>query len=347
MTVETAETSPSSVTPADAEVTSTPAEATTDAAAASSTATDAKEAEARPSLLSVLKDVVEPKEATPEGSSPAAAEKPAGDGAPEAPKELTDAEIAELPFHNHPRFKQVVDQKNALKGELETATTRLQELERPAEQWGNVRGFMEHNGISDQDMLDGFKMMAMIRTDPLAGRAAVASYLSELDRALGLVLPDDLREDVENGYMSEERAKELSQARATTAQVTAERAAQQEQDGRAQAAREAQELGQRLTSAAESWEAAKRARDPDFEAKADLIADRMRAISLAERKTPKTPEEINALLDRAHTDVTAHLRRFVPAPRAVSRPTSAAPATVAAPAPSTMREAMALAARGR
>lgn len=343
MTDLTAETSPSSVTPADAEVTATPAEATTDAPAASSSAPDAKED--RPSLLDVVKNVVEPKEDTgPEASSAAAAEKPA-DGEPDAPKELTDAEIAELPFHNHPRFKQVVDQKNALKAELTTASDKLREFEEPARLWGNVRGFMEHNSISDQDMLDGFKMMALIRTDPIEGRKAVAAYLTELDQALGLVLPKDLRDDVESGYLSEERANELARARAATRSYEAVETERRQTQERDQAASARQEVTSKLTAAAEGWETARRARDPDFEAKADLIADRMRAIAMQERKSPRNEAEMHALLDRAYDDVTGQLRRFTPAPKPVARPTNSSPATVAAPVPKTLRDAIALSVR--
>lgn len=344
MTVDTAETSPSSETPAEGVVdTSIATEATTDVRAEPSTA-DANEAPR--SFLDVVKSVVEPKREEPEGSSPAAAEKPDEGGEPEAPPELTDAEIAELPFHNHPRFKQVVDQKNAFKAQLETTTAQLREMERPAEQWSNVREFMEHNSISDDDMLDGFKMMALIRTDPMQGRVALAAYLTELDSALGLVLPDDIREDVESGYLSEERAFELSRARAMTVSQTAQQQQQRQAEERAQAERASQELGNQLSTAAENWEAARRTRDPDFDAKQDLIADRMRAIAMAERLRPNTPEQLTALLDRAHADVTAHLSRFRTPPAAVRRPTSASQATVAAPQPKSLREAITLAARG-
>lgn len=318
---------------------------TTDVTAAPSPAEgDAKEPP--PSLLDVVKNVVEPKEEAeaPSAPEPAKTDDPAAPPVP--PPEMTDAEIAALPFHNHPRFREVLSQRNALRGELGEAQTKLRQYEPDAQQWMNVREFMQSNNLSDQDVLDGFRMMALLRTDPLQGRAAIAQYLTDVDRALGLLLPDDLREDVESGYLSEERAAELAKARAATASYEAQTAEQRQQEERNQALRENEALAQRLTSAAETWENARRARDPDFEVKADLIADRMRSIAQAERLQPRTPEEITALLDRAAQDVAVHLKRFVPAARAVNRPTSASPATVAAPEPKTLREAIMLAARG-
>jgi hypothetical protein len=298
---------------------------------------DAKEAQ--PSLLDVVKAVVEPKpEPVLEAPSAAAADR--SDPAKPAPQEMTEAEIAELPFHNHPRFKEVISQRNALKGELGEAAEKLRQYEPDAQQWGNVREFMQHNNLSDQDVLDGFRMMALLRTDPLQGRAAMAQYLAEVDAALGLRLPDDLLEDVESGYISEERAVELAQMRARTQGFEAQALAQNQLAERTQAEQAQQAISQRMTSAAEAWEASRRSRDPDFEAKADLIADRMRSIAQAERLQPRTPEDITALLDRAHADVTTHLKRFVPATRPINRPTAASPATSAAPAPTTMREAI-------
>jgi hypothetical protein len=297
-------------------------------------------------LLDVVKSVVEAKPEAQE--APSAAEPAKTDDASPAPApvELTEAEIAELPFHNHPRFREVLTQRNALRGELAETQTKLRQYEPDAQQWGNVREFMQHNNLSDQDVLDGFRMMALLRTDPLQGRAAIAQYLTDVDLALGLVLPDDLREDVESGYLSEERAAELAKARAATSSYEAAATETRQHEERTQALRANEALAQRLTSAAEAWETARRERDPDFEAKQDLIADRMRSIAQAERLQPRTPEEIIALLDRAAQDVTVHLKRFVPAPRSMSRPTSASPATVAAPEPKTMREAIMLAARG-
>jgi hypothetical protein len=288
---------------------------------------------------------VEPK-AEPEAPSATEAPEPVEGGETPAPSELTEAQIAELPFHNHPRFKEIVGQKNALKSELQTITAKVEELQRPAEQWGNVREFMATNSLSDQDMLDMFRMGALLRTDPLAGRAAIAEYLSDIDLALGLRLPPDLQEDVDAGYMSEERARELHQARSTASQAEATAQAQREREEQARAVQQQTEHAQQLTSAAKAWEAAKRARDPDFDAKQDLIVDRMRSIAAAERLQPRTAADINALLDRAHQDVTAQLRRFVPAPKPVNRPPSGAPTTVATPQPMTMREAIAQAARG-
>ena len=291
-----------------------------------------------------MKSVVE---ARPEPEAPSAPEPAKTDvEAPAAPQEMTEAEIAELPFHNHPRFREVLTQRNALRGELGEAQTKLRQYEPDAQQWGNVREFMQHNNLSDQDVLDGFRMMALLRTDPLQGRAAIAQYLTDVDLALGLVLPNDLREDVDSGYLSEERAYELAKARAATTSYEAAAAETRQYEERTQAQRAHEAMAQRLTSTAEAWENERRGRDPDFEAKADLIADRMRSIAQAERLQPRTPEEIVALLDRAAQDVTVHLKRFVPVPRPMSRPTSAAPATVAAPEPKTMREAIAMAARG-
>src|SRR3954469_17015945 len=134
----TEELSPSSTTAEAVEAPAPAPEATTDAPADPSPAGDAKEAS--PSLLDVVKAVVEPKV---EAEAPSAAAPEKNDAAtPEPAPELTEAEIAELPFHNHPRFKEVLTQRNALRGELAEVQTKLRQYEPDAQQWGNVRAFM-------------------------------------------------------------------------------------------------------------------------------------------------------------------------------------------------------------
>lgn len=342
MLVEETETSPGSEPAEDVAANPAPAEATTDVAESSPAAADVNEA--KPKLLDVVKAVVQP-QAEPEASS-AAEPKTEGQAAPEeASDELTSEELETLPFGKHPRFKQVIGQRDEARQQAGELQTKLAEYEPAAQQWGLVRGFMSENQLSDTDMLDGFRMMAMVRMDPLNGRKAIVDYLDQLDTALGLKLPEDLRDDLDLGRITEERAYELSRSRAAQTAQQQEQQQRQTEQQQSQQREQVQQHVSNMTTAATAWETQVRGTDPDFDRKQQLIADRMQALVAADPKaTPKNADEMTALLNRAHTDVTSALKRIVPQPRPVARPTSAANPTVAAPQPKTMREAIALAA---
>jgi hypothetical protein len=111
-----------------------PAEA--DAKPAESSPADEKDAKPR-SLADVVRDVVEPKTAPEETSAPGgeqgktegeAAEAPKGDEAKQEPED-----DSKLPFHTHPRFQQLIHERNELKPQ--------------ANRSGKSQTFMEFHGL--------------------------------------------------------------------------------------------------------------------------------------------------------------------------------------------------------
>jgi hypothetical protein len=87
----------------------------------------------KPTLLDVVKAVVEPKAEEPEAvAAPDAESKVAESPVVEAP--LTDDQLKELPFHRHPRFKQVVKERSSALSQVSEFQAEVERLKGPAAQ---------------------------------------------------------------------------------------------------------------------------------------------------------------------------------------------------------------------
>lgn len=336
MLIEADETSPVSANPADTAPVEGAAPAGDVAEGSSPSTPDVKEAPK--TLLDVVKNAVaDPKE--PEGPSAEEAAKTPGE-APEgeAPADA-DEDFSKEPFGRHPRFKKLLEDRNRLRDENKGYGEKIAALEGPAQQYAHIEQFMQSNGLAPAEVIELFKVGALIKTDPFAAEEILLGKLMELQTVTGRILPQDLREDVEQGRITEDRARELSAARAKatfTGQrieaVTAETTKREER-------RTADGLSARIQAAGDEWEVGKKAKDPSYAAKAESIKDRA-LVLIATKGAPRTPEEAVAILEQAHKDVTERMRAALPAKPAIQRSPSASSPVEATPAPKTLREAI-------
>jgi hypothetical protein len=311
---------------------------------AGSSAADVKDP--KPSLLDVVKAVVEPKvEGAGATSAAEAKETDPEKEAKEAAEPRSEDDFKDTPFGRHPRFKQVLNERNAAVTRARERDAEVERLSGPAGQYASIEQFMQANGLSATEAVQSFKLAALVKNDPEAALTELLPVLVELRKRTGHELPEDIRKDVEEGRITEDRGRELSQARAREARATqrAEAVTHTAETERTQ--REATEAQSKIVSATEQWEARTRKADPDFAAKEDFIADRARAIIAAEGP-PKDPAAAVAIVERAHKDVTAKMRSLVPAKPSLKRPTERSSSTTATAAPTTLRQAIEAAAAG-
>jgi hypothetical protein len=337
MLTHSTETSPVSET--DVPVDSSPGpEATT-----SEVAADVKVEETpAPTLLDVITDVVKPKaEDTPaEASSAKGTEEPGSEGVEGVAAKAEDTENFENePFGRHPRFQQVLSDRNSLR-------TKVEALRAPAENYTKIETFLAQNDISNEEMVDLFKVAALAKADPGEALKALQPLLSDLYERTGAFLPDDLRTDVEEGKITEERGRELARTRAQARELESQNSRMRERDAAVSEETKAEQRAAALGSAYADWENARKAKDPDFADKEDLIADRCRAI-IAAKGQPASAAEMTGILDQAYTDVTARLRKMIPA-REEIRPAARSNSPSATAQPNSLKEALAqAAAQGR
>lgn len=263
-------------------------------AAASSPATGDEDVD----LLSVVRDVV--KESRPDASdtAPPAEGEEEGQEDPGKPKKPDDENFSDVPFNKHPRFQQLVRERNVFRQD--------------AERYNNVVGFIENAGLTADEAADGLTIMGLAKTNPAEAWKRIQPWVQKVLVAAGEVLPDELQQRVVAGEMSREAAIELSRAKAHAQSVqTAQSFREQQEQARQQA-----QAAQAVTGAAVSWEQDRRTKDPNFDTKLTAIQKEVLFLQSTEGK-PNTAEGVRAQLNKAYKAVNDSLR---PAPVVAARP---------------------------
>jgi hypothetical protein len=168
---------------------------------------------------------------------------------------------------------------------------------------------------------------------------AMAPHIVKAQQALGLSLPQDLQQQVDQGFTTKELAAELARQR-----VTAEQTQARLEEARSRQVEEANLRVQlSIKSAVDSWQSDVRRTDPDFDKKAELMTQYAHGM-LAEYGVPSTPEEAVAMANEAKRRADEFLKTVAPpvAPQATRpRPTSVnSPGINAKPQPTSLQEAV-------
>ncbi len=240
-------------------------------------------------LLGVVRDAAPAKKPDAAAASPAegaeTGDKP-GEGAPKQPD---NENYSDVPFNKHPRFRQLLSERNANKGD--------------AEKYRQVDTFIRDNGMTAQEAADLLTVGAMAKTNPAKAWELARPWVENLLKACGEVLSPDLQQAVQEGRMTQEAAYEVSRSRASVAAMEASRVFEE----RRRQEQSQTEHARSITTAAEDWETDRRARDPNYDTKLELI-HREIAWRHHNGDVPKTPQEVKAQLDDAYKAVNAALK---------------------------------------
>jgi len=305
------------------------------AASSSADTSDAKQEEPK-SLLDVVKRVVEPVAEVLEVPS-ASVEKSETDLNPkpaEGEGVADPVNDADLPFHNHPRFKEIIQERN--------------ELRPDAEKFRSMQSFMQANNLTGEEVAEGYDIMALLKSNEHGNlqkaRTWFAERLQGLDSVLGNTLPDDLRQKVDDGLVDEEVARELAQQRSRadllshqSRQRQASEDADRQTEQEARAMQDARDMG----LAVQDWENGIKAKDPDYsEKKAGMVEDQVRAIIMKRGgKHPTTQQEALDLVKEAYGNVNDTIKSITPKPRPMT-PSPAGMSVRATTAPATLQDAV-------
>ena len=339
-----------------------PAQTSTDAkspdTARSSGADDTGATKERETLLSVVRKVTRSDDAQ-SGQSP----KPKDGNSSQVQGERTDGEHAEaetpedaaedeksVPFHQHPRWQKVVGERNALRAQVTAIQKEAVSWKRDSDDYRKVTGFMEHNGLSGAEVGEGFEIMSLLKNNPAKALERLAPVVDNLRRFVGDLLPDDLRQKVDQGYLDEATARETARLRAQqnyNAQLTADR------NARAQQQRQMQEqqayhnrLANEFSATVGTWETEIRGKDPDFDRKAVIVKDYAEKL-LREQGWPRTKEEALDVVKRAYAVANQRLKFALPLRSSITpSPRSSNSSTNGQTAPKTMLEVVRRARRG-
>lgn len=300
-----------------------------DVAAQSSSATDATEA----TLQEVIAAAVKPKEdkAEDSGSSDresgqeptdksgkADAQQTQEGEIPNADGKQAEQDDSKLPFHKHPRWQEVLRERDSFKA--------------GHEQFQQIQTFMEVNQLAPQEVAEGFEIMALIRRDPEQALEKLMPFVQKLELVTGRKLPDDLQKRVEDGVADEDTAREAARARFESQR----RQALEQSTHETQLRNEQQLQVQQIRSAVAVVEQEIQSGDPDYARKQPFVMDRVRALIV--EKQPRTPEEATAIVRQAHAEITDRLKPMVQQRKQVQNPTSGDTATSSRAAPTSLLE---------
>lgn len=279
-------------------------------------------------LLSVMRDVLKENEpadeqAEVEGSPPTEPE--AGQDADASPSD-TDADpdaesYSDVPFNQHPRFKQLVAERRAYKSD--------------AERYQNVQSFLTQHNLSGDEAADMLTIAGLMKTNPREAWERARPTIEKLMIAAGEILPQDLEQRVNAGDMPADQAFELSALRAQTESQrrAAEWAAQRQQQ------EYQQQVSSTLQQTASMWEGEKSVSDPVFQKKLPFIQREIVFLQSQEGR-PSTPQGVRDQLDRAYKAVATQMRQFSPAPqkRAIQPVNGGQGGSSAAPRPKSIKD---------
>ena len=280
------------------------------------------------SLLEAITEASKPDK--PETDSPAV-EKGKQDQEDKPDTELSqDDKDKALPFHDHPRWKEVVTERDKFKAEAaenEEASTAITRLET----------FLTEKNLTVEEFNNSLQISALMRNDPHAALQALTPYYQALLEVTGTTLPKDLQDAVEGGTISQNYAQEVAKSRAGQTLAT-QKVAQTEQRFTQQ---QATERNQTLSTTASAWETEKSSSDPDYSKKAELVRENLE-LRWRQGDVPQDAAAMRAQCDSALKAVETRLRTFLPKRSATTPSPTIGAAGNPAPVtpPKTLEEAM-------
>ena len=260
-------------------------------------------------LLSVVMDAVkQPK--TEDDSPPAKAAEatPTGATGGEAgsdnadPAEVSPEELASFTPAAQKRIRELANTNRELR-------SQLADVQAVVEDHGKLTSFMQENHLQHEHVGTLLQFGALLRKGDLAqAKAIMEPYWLAVTEALGERLPPDVQQQVDDGLLAEEVARELVRTRSerdrlknTVVETT-----------RAVEADTTEQVRVNISRAVKDWEAQIRARDPDYSDKADTVQEFAKAI-IAERGRPRSPQEAQAYAQEAYEKVQKTFAKFRPA----------------------------------
>lgn len=266
------------------------------------------------------------------------------DEEPEDPSALSDEEMAKLPARTQARISTLLDQRRALSSELKASKEEFERAKPAIENYGKIQSFMREHDLSPRDAGEAMTLAGLIQTNPVEAFKRLQPVYMQLAQIAGAVLPNDLAEDVRLGRITQERARELSAARAADAvhkQQAGRHQAKEQEDTQRRETEQHQEHVRTMARAGDDLSAEKAKSDPDWKLKEPLMVTALQA-DLARNGMPKSAADLRQRFDAAYKEVTKQVSAFRPAPKATQRaaPSASSAAQSTAAPPKSVQEAV-------
>ena len=312
---------------------------------------DKPQGETKESLLEAVQRAVPELRRTKEGAdegeqgaSPAQVadkDRAALDDDPELPDEVTADEQAKYGKTAKRRINKLTKQREKLQGELQ----RLQPSAQAADQ---VTKYLRDADISRDDFLMTLELAAaMRRGDFRTFYEGVRPYMKLAEEYLGVSLPQDLQQQVQQGQMTTQAAAMYSKERMDRAMAQTNAARQQQALQQHQIAsqqnltqQQSQHLATQIETTVNAWETRIKASDPDYAAKQPAVNDTMWAV-VREQGPPQSADHAVKIANEAYRRVNQRYQAWAPQRRPTSRvPSSTGRTAGVTPEPKSLHDAV-------
>lgn len=264
-----------------------------------------------------------PASTQPKSEDQAAAE---ADAEVDLDKDPTKEELSRYHSRTRKRIEKLLNERNGFRDEAQVAK--------------GLREYLTTNDVSKEDFQLTLDLaVAMRKGDFRSFLEGVAPYVQLAQEALGITLPQDLQQQVQQGYMTTEAAGRMSQERYARmiAEQNAQKLAYQQQVQ--QTTQQRTQITQSVEQAVAAWETSVKQSDPDYGRKEDAVKNFLWSV-VRERGAPQSPQQAVEIAQEAYARANNTLRSFMPTPK----PTKAVPSSInrtvgARPEPKSLMEA--------
>ena len=226
-------------------------------------------------------------------------------------EEISEDELKFMKQKTRKRFEQL---QTKYREEKDKRVQVEQENEQYKGFYNQYSGYLEKNNISAEEANQLFDIGALMKNDPQKALETITPYYNQLLQMTGNVLPQDLQQQVQQGYITEQHARELSRQKAMNANHQ-NRVHQQQQLHQQQESQRIQELNTNIQSALANLEKGWQSSDPDYKMKSTRIQERVKLMWLEANQKgqmPKSTDEAVQMAESAKRQVEKELKQFVP-----------------------------------
>ena len=303
---------------------------------AGSAATDTTDEAPKSALDAVTKAFAasqEPKTAPPDVDAAAkTGDQPAVEAPADIMGKIPKSEWDAMAAPTRTRIQQFREKVSALNTSVEAMTPK-------AKIHDDLSSWMSKTGVTQDDFVGALEVAALFRTDPIEALRRLEPVIEALKKHSGDALPDDLSQEVNDGIISAERAKELARLRSEETRLRSQSTARSQADVQNEQQTQHQANIQHATDSVKSWEDRWKTSDPDYPKKSPLVWDRISA-KLHENGYPTDSTTVLKICNEAKTHVETHLSGMFPVKRAINPINQSGNASNASARPSSSLDAV-------
>ncbi len=242
---------------------------------------------------------------------------------------------SDVPASTRKKINKLLRERRQLREEVQT----LRDMQPAAEIGIQLHNFQQANNLSTDGIMDALDLLVMVNRGDYAGfYEKVGPLVRHAQEVLGIVLPPDVQQLVDQGQMTEQAARQYSTTRFERAnyEVKARQMAARQEDAMVHQVRD------NVQRSVTAFEQRLAATDPDYKAKAESVRRTAQALLLERGGQINSVDDALSITKQAYDEVSAQFRRLQPQARATAAmPGRSNPQTPAArPQPKSMLDAI-------